>query len=102
MDGDITELILKFGWIGWKGDLKDLDSLFDWLYKEFGIYIEEGKFSTHLIFQGSVLCDYYGVWSKECIIQNILPDVLLLWKCEGGNLEGPSLDNFEEPNTEWT
>ena len=38
---DTTELILKFGWIGWTRDLMEIDALVDWLYKEYGIDIEE-------------------------------------------------------------
>lgn len=81
----------------------DLDSLIDWLYKEYGIDIEEkrsGSFSLN--FQGYTLCDYYGVMGKEDIVKNILPDITLLWKCEDGELMGPSLENYEEPNTDWT
>jgi UDP-galactopyranose mutase len=35
-------------------------------------------------------------------VDKILPDTLLLWKCKGGELEGPSMENYEEPNTDWT
>ncbi len=68
---DTTELILKLGWIGWSGDLeKDVDSLVDWLYKEYGIDIEEKKpGSFSLSFQGRVLCYYYGVSGKEGVIK---------------------------------
>ena len=100
---DTVELILKFGWLGWKGDLSDIDSLVDWLYKDYGIVIEEKrKGSFSLIFQSHVLCDYYGIVGKEDIIKKILPDITLLWKCEDGNLNGPCLDYFEEPDIEWT
>ena len=100
-----TELILKFGWIGWTGDLMDLDSLINWLYKEYGIDIEEGVRSPGsftLVFQRYILCDYFGVIGKNDIIKKILPDILKLWKCEDGELIGPSLENYEEPNTDWT
>jgi hypothetical protein len=100
---DTTELILKFGWIGWTRDLIEIDTLVDWLYKEYGIDIEEkrpGSFS--LLCQSHVLCDYYGVMGKKDIVKKILPDILKLWKCEEGKLEGPSLENYEEPNTDWT
>ena len=105
MDMDTTELILKFGWIGWTRDLMEIDALVDWLYKEYGIDIEEkrsGSFS--LIFQGYTLCEYFGVMGmgKEDIVKKILPDITLLWKCEDGELMGPSLENYEEPNTDWT
>jgi hypothetical protein len=102
---DTTELILKFGWIGWTRDLMDLDSLIDWLYKEYGIDIEEGLRSPGsftLVFQRYILCDYFGVMGKNDIIKKILPDILKLWKCEDGELIGPSLENYEEPNTDWT
>lgn len=102
---DTTELILKFGWIGWTRDLMDLDSLTDWLYKEYGIDIEEGLRSPGsftLVFQRYILCDYFGVIGKNDIIKKILPDILKLWKCENGELMGPSLENYEEPNTDWT
>ena len=102
---DTTELILKFGWIGWTRDLMDLDSLIDWLYKEYGIDIEEGLRSPGsftLVFQRYILCDYFGVMGKNDIIKKILPDILKLWKCEDGELMGPSLENYEEPNTDWT
>ena len=100
---DTTELILKFGWLGWKGDLRDIDSLVDWLYKEYGIYIEKKKSGAFsLMFQSCVLCDYFGVNGKDDIVEKILPDITLLWKCEDGKLKGPSLDNFEEPKTDWT
>jgi hypothetical protein len=39
---------------------------------------------------------------KEDIVKKILPDITLLWKCEDGELIGPSLENYEEPNTDWT
>ena len=98
-----TDMILKFGWLGWRGDLSDIDSLFDWLYKEFGLDLEEEQPGTFkLIFQSRILCKYFGVRSREEIIDRILPDTLLLWKCEDGKLEGPSLENYEEPNTDWT
>ena len=100
---DTTELILKFGWIGWKGGLEDPNSLINWLYKKYGIDIWEkrpGPFS--LVFQGYTLCDYYGIMRKEDIVKKILPDILKLWKCENGRLEGPSLENYKEPNTDWT
>ena len=102
---DTTELILKFGWIGWTRDLMDLDSLIDWLYKEYGIDIEKGLRSPGsftLVFQRYILCDYFGVMGKNDIIKKILPDILKLWKCEDGELMGPSLENYEEPNTDWT
>ena len=102
---DTTELILKFGWIGWTRDLMDLDSLIHWLYKEYGIDIEEGLRSPGsftLVFQRYILCDYFGVMGKNDIIKKILPDILKLWKCEDGELIGPSLENYEEPNTDWT
>ena len=102
---DTTELILKFGWIGWTRDLMDLDSLIDWLYKEYGIDIEEGlrcPGSFTLVFQRYILCDYFGVMGKNDIIKKILPDIFKLWKCEDGELMGPSLENYEKPNTDWT
>ena len=100
---DTTELILKFGWIGWTRDLTDLDSLIDWLYKEYGIDIwgkRPGSFS--LVLHGYTLCDYYGIIGKKKIKKKILPDILKLWKCEDGELIGPSLENYKEPNTDWT
>ena len=102
---DTTELILKFGWIGWTRDLMEIDALVDWLYKEYGIDIEEGLRSPGsftLVFQRYILCDYFGVIGKNDIIKKILPDILKLWKCEDGELIGPSLENYEEPNTDWT
>jgi hypothetical protein len=36
------------------------------------------------------------------IADEILPDILKLWKCKDGVLEGPSIENYEEPETEWT
>ena len=100
---DTTELILKFGWIGWTRDLREIDSLVDWLYKEYGIDREEKKLgSFSLNFQGYTLCSYYGVMGKDDIIKKILPDITLLWKCEDGNLTGPNIDYYEEPNTDWT
>jgi hypothetical protein len=102
---DTTELILKFGWIGWTRDLMEIDALVDWLYKEYGIDIEEGLRSPGsftLVFQRYILCDYFGVMGKNDIIKKILPDILKLWKCENGELMGPSLENYEEPNTDWT
>lgn len=102
---DTTELILKFGWLGWTGDLEDIDSLLDWLYKDYGIDIEEGlrcPGSFTLILQGYAVCDFFGILGKEGIIKTILPEILKLWKCEGGELVGPSLENYEEPNTDWT
>ena len=102
---DTTELILKFGWIGWTRDLMEIDALVDWLYKEYGIDIEEGLRSPGsftLVFQRYILCDYFGVMGKNDIIKKILPDILKLWKCEDGKLIGPSLENYEEPNTDWT
>jgi len=102
---DTTELILKFGWIGWTRDLMEIDALVDWLYKEYGIDIEEGLRSPGsftLVFQRYILCDYFGVMGKNDIIKKILPDILKLWKCEDGELMGPSLENYEEPNTDWT
>jgi hypothetical protein len=102
---DTTELILKFGWIGWTRDLMEIDALVDWLYKEYGIDIEEGLRSPGsftLVFQRYILCDYFGVMGKNDIIKKILPDILKLWKCEDGELIGPSLENYEEPNTDWT
>ena len=98
-----TEMILKFGWLGWRGDLSDLNFLFDWLYREFGLYLKEEQPGTFkLTFQSCTLCKYFGVRSREEIIDKILPDILLLWKCEDGKLDGPSLENYEEPNTDWT
>ena len=102
---DTTELIFKFGWIGWTRDLMKIDALVDWLYKEYGIDIEEGLRSPGsftLVFQRYILCDYFGVMGKNDIIKKILPDILKLWKCEDGELIGPSLENYEEPNTDWT
>jgi hypothetical protein len=75
------------------------------LYKEYGIDIEEGLRSPGsftLVFQRYILCDYFGVMGKNDIIKKILPDILKLWKCEDGELIGPSLENYEEPNTDWT
>ena len=36
------------------------------------------------------------------IVEEVLPDILKLWKCEDGELIGPSLGNYVEPNTDWT
>lgn len=99
---ETTELILKLGWIGWTNNLSDFDPLLNWLYKEYGIYIEKEGKSFNLIFQNHYLCRYYNITRKDDIIKYILPDVTLLWKCCDGNLDGPSLDNYEEPNIEWT
>ena len=101
---DLTELILKFGWIGWKGNLEDVNSLLDWLYREYGICLEEQVKplkSFKLSFQECTLCKYYGVEGKSEIISKILPDITLLWKCKGGKLSGPSFVNYEEPDIEW-
>lgn len=100
---DTTELILKFGWLGWKGDLSDIDSLNDWLFKNYKIEITElGPTSYSLSFEYCNLCNYYGVNGKDEIVKKILPDITLLWKCENGKLDGPRYENFEEPNIEWT
>lgn len=99
---ETTELVLKLAEIGWKGDLTNLSSLFDWLYREFQITIEK-KYTTWYFWFGEWLVyKYFGIKSDEEIVTKILPDVTLLWKCSGGNLEGPSLDNFVEPEKDWT
>ena len=104
---DTTELILKFGWIGWKGGLEDPDSLINWLYTNYGIWIKETPLPNPnayylLLFSGEILCQYFGLKQRNKIVEEVLPDILKLWKCENGRLKGPSLENYEEPNTDWT
>ena len=104
---DKTELILKFGWIGWKGGLEDLDSLINWLYTNYGIWIKETPLPNPnayylLLFSGEILCQYFGLKQRSKIVEEVLPDILKLWKCEDGALIGPSLENYDEPNTDWT
>lgn len=101
---DQTELILKLAEIGWRGDLFNIFSLRDWLYKNFQILIEKRNVigSWRLWFGDKILCQYYNIRDEEDLIMKILPDITLLWKCESGILDGPSLDNYEEPKTEWT
>lgn len=98
---DQIELILKLAEIGWRGEIENIDSLFDWLYKNFQITLEK-KGNTYILrFGNYVLCRYYGVKKNE-VPEKILPDVMLLWKCKDGIIDGPSLDNYEEPEVEWT
>ena len=101
---DTTELILKLGLIGWVGGIEDPKSLFDWLFKKYGIKIKETPLpNTYLLFfENSILCQYFGIKLDDKSVERILPDILKLWKCEDGNLIGPNIDYYIEPNTDWT
>ena len=95
------ELILKLSEIGWIKEIEDVDFLFDWLYRNFQISLEKRGDAYTLYFGNCILCRYYGIKKYE-IPKKILPDITLLWKCKDGIIDGPSLDNFEEPEVEWT
>ena len=99
---ETTELALKFGLIGWRGELDD-PTLFEWLSKKYKVMVKETLLpNTYLLlFEDCILCQYYGLLGSR-IADEILPDILKLWKCEEGVLEGPSIENFIEPETEWT
>jgi len=101
---DTTELILKLGWIGWKRGLEDPDSLINWLHINYGVLLKETPLLNVflLLFNGEILCQYFGLKQRKKIVEEVLPDILKLWKCEDGELMGPSLENYEEPNTDWT
>ena len=100
---ETTELALKFGLIGWRGELDD-PTLFEWLSKKYKVTVKETSFlNTYLLlFKDCILCQYYGLELEGRIADVILPEILKLWKCKEGVLEGPSIENYEEPETEWT
>ena len=99
---DLTELVLKLDMIGWSGGLTDIPSLAIFLYRQYFIAIDYDSSYT-IYFENQPIIKFYNLKdSAESYSKVLIPEILKLWKCRDGVLEGPSLENYEEPDTDWT
>ena len=97
-----TDIILRLSYIGYSGKT-NLQDLMDWMYKNYQISLDNDIPFWKLYFENKLLIiskivnlDDYGIFLY------ISELILRLWKCENGILDGPEINNFEEPDIEWT
>ena len=94
-----TDIVLRLSYLGYPGKF-NLQDVMDWMYREYQIIVDKDN-NFYKIYYGTKLL--LIVRLKDCDIFCALMDIILkLWKCEDGILSGPSIENFEEPDVEWT
>lgn len=103
-DIEKEDVLLKLSYIGYPGEInpEENQKIYEWLYKNYGIFIDDSKPSTiNIFFETRKLSTYFY---KDLTLQFwcSLKDILALWKCNNGVLSGPSIDNYINPNREWS
>ena len=101
-----SDIVLRLSYIGYRGKFNLHDTI-SWLWMNFGIQIvknNEEYYSYNIYFESHLLLIIqFGNNEEESEVFRVIMGIILkLWKCENGILSGPSLDNFEDPDIEWT
>lgn len=102
-----SDIVLRLSYIGYRGKFNLRDTI-SWLWESFGIQIvmrNNGEFYGYNLYFKShlLLIIQFGNNEEESEIFRVIMGIILkLWKCENGILSGPSIDNFEDPDIEWT